>query len=101
LCQRLRDTSEQVEAIALHPVEVRLARFLLSRLKLREGGELLDSVAVLDLCMSQSELASLIGASRQKVNAALALLEGAGAIERARGRVSCNIAKLAQIATLE
>ena len=30
LCRRLRDTSEQVEAIALHPVEVRLARFLLS-----------------------------------------------------------------------
>lgn len=101
LCGRLRDTSEQVEAIALHPVEVRLARFLLSRLRSREGGEPLDSVAVLDLGMSQSELASLIGASRQKVNAALALLEGAGAIERARARIACNTAKLAQIAAPE
>jgi CRP-like cAMP-binding protein len=101
LCQRLRDTSEQVEAIALHPVEVRLARLLLSKLKLREGGALLDSTAVLDLGMSQSELASLIGASRQKVNGALALLASAGAIERERGRVTCNVAKLAQIAAPE
>jgi CRP/FNR family transcriptional regulator, cyclic AMP receptor protein len=96
LCRRLRDTSEQVEAIALHSVEVRLARYLLTRLKLREGGEPPDGS--LDLGMSQSELASLIGASRQKVNAALALLEGAGTIKRARGRVACNPAKLAQIA---
>jgi CRP-like cAMP-binding protein len=101
LCHRLRDTSEQVEAIALHPVEVRLARFLLSRLRLREGGAPLDSVAVLDLGMSQSELASLIGASRQKVNAALALLEGAGAIERTRAGIACNTARLAQIAAPE
>jgi CRP/FNR family transcriptional regulator, cyclic AMP receptor protein len=101
LCQRLRDTSEQVEAIALHPVEVRLARFLLSRLKLREGGPLPESAAALELGMSQSELASLIGASRQKVNAALALLEGAGAIERTRGRVTCKIAKLVEVAVPE
>jgi CRP-like cAMP-binding protein len=101
LCQRLRDTSEQVEAIALHPVEVRLARFLLSRLKLREGGVLPESTAILELAMSQSELASLIGASRQKVNAALALLEGAGAIERTRARVTCHIAGLARIASPE
>jgi len=99
LCQRLRGTSEQVEAIALHPVEVRLARFLLSKLKLRDGGEPLELVAILELGMSQSELASLIGASRQKVNAALALLEVAGAIERTRGRVTCDTAKLAEIAT--
>jgi CRP/FNR family cyclic AMP-dependent transcriptional regulator len=98
LCQRLRDTSEQVEAIALHPVEVRLARILLSKLKPREAGRPPDGWATLDLGMSQSELASLIGASRQKVNAALALLEGAGTIKRARGRVACNPAKLAQIA---
>jgi CRP/FNR family transcriptional regulator, cyclic AMP receptor protein len=101
LCRRLRDTSEQVEAIALHPVEVRLARFLLSRLRLREGGEPPDSLAILDLGMSQSELASLIGASRQKVNAALALLEGAGAIERSRTHLACNTARLAQIAAPE
>jgi CRP-like cAMP-binding protein len=101
LCRRLRDTSEQVEAIALHPVEVRLARYLLSRLKLREDGLSPDSPSILELGMSQSELASLIGASRQKVNAALALLAGAGAIERARGRVTCHIARLAQIASPE
>jgi CRP-like cAMP-binding protein len=102
LCLRLRDTSAQVEAIALHPVEVRLARLLLSKLKLREGGALLDSVVVLELGLSQGEIASLIGASRQKVNAALALLEAGGAIERARGRaMTCKVAELARIASPE
>jgi len=101
LCQRLRDTSEQVEAIALHSVEVRLAQYLLSKLKPRHAGEPPRSGATLDLGMSQSELASLIGASRQKVNAALALLEGAGAIKRAGGRTACNLAKLARIAAPE
>jgi len=101
LCRRLRDTSEQVEAIALHPVEVRLARFLLSKLNPREAGGLPDSGATLDLGMSQSELASLIGASRQKVNAALALLERSGAIKRVSGRVACNRAKLARVAAAE
>ncbi len=36
----------------------------------------------LSLPISQSELALLVGASRPKVNAALALLEAEGAIER-------------------
>ena len=33
LCQRLRETSAQAETIALHPVEMRLARYLLARVK--------------------------------------------------------------------
>jgi CRP-like cAMP-binding protein len=69
LCQRLRDTSAQAEAIALHPVEVRLARYFLSRLM--PDGEARGGDATVELGISQGELASLIGASRQKVNAAL------------------------------
>jgi len=94
LCLRLRETSEQTEGIALHPIEVRLARFLLSRLKQRETGPEVP----LDLGMSQNELALLIGASRQKVNAALAHLEEAGAVKRTGSRLVCNAVKLAQIA---
>ena len=95
LCVRLRQTSEQAETIALHPIEVRLARFFLAKLKTRDAG---DSKLALDLGMSQSELALLVGASRQKVNAALASLEAGGALKRQAGRFVCNAAKLARIA---
>jgi CRP/FNR family transcriptional regulator, cyclic AMP receptor protein len=97
LCQRLRETSEQSEAIALHPIEVRLARFFLSRCKHREtsGGA---NRASFDLGMSQNELALLVGASRQKVNAALAVLEDAGAVKRTGSRVACNVVKLERLA---
>jgi CRP-like cAMP-binding protein len=93
LCQRLRETSEQSEAIALHPIEVRLARFLLARCKLGGGTKSLR-----ELGMSQNELALLVGASRQKVNAALALLEREGALKRTGGGLTCNVAKLQRIA---
>jgi CRP-like cAMP-binding protein len=103
LCQRLRDTSAQAEAIALHPVEVRLARYLLSRLMPAPLGSPAagtgDRKATIDLGISQGELASLIGASRQKVNAALGLLEGAGAVNRMGRRLACDPAVLARIAT--
>lgn len=97
LCQRLRETSEQAEAIALHPIEVRLARFFLSKCKLREASGA-GTKTSLDLGMSQNELALLVGASRQKVNAALALLEEAGAVKRTGSRVACNVAKLQRMA---
>jgi CRP/FNR family transcriptional regulator, cyclic AMP receptor protein len=103
LCQRLRDTSAQAEAIALHPVEVRLARYLLSRLMPAPpespAADTGDRKATIDLGISQGELASLIGASRQKVNAALGLLEDAGAVNRMGRRLACDPALLARIAT--
>lgn len=98
LCQRLRDTSAQVETIALHPVEMRLARYLLARVKRPSVG---DRNAVLDLTISQSELASLIGASRQKVNKALGLLQDAGAISRHGRSLVCDAEKLAELAAAE
>jgi CRP-like cAMP-binding protein len=102
LCRRLRETSEQVKAIALHSVEVRLARYLLARLTPIDGRA--DGVATggvtatIEPGLSQSEIASLIGASRQKVNAALGFLEEAGAISRRGRRIACDPALLAQIA---
>jgi CRP-like cAMP-binding protein len=97
LCRRLRDTSEQVQSIALHPVEVRLARYLLSRLTPSERAHASAS-ATIEPGISQSEIGSLIGASRQKVNEALGLLEQAGAIRRNARRIACNARLLAQIA---
>jgi CRP/FNR family cyclic AMP-dependent transcriptional regulator len=96
LCRRVRDTSNQLEAIALYPIETRLARFLLVAL----GNRTTDpgKRVPLDLGFSQSELAQLLGASRPKVNAALGLLEEMNAIKRTIDRVFCDPVKLAQIA---
>ena len=54
LCSRLRDTSGQLESIALHPMHVRLARFFLVAIGDRKPvpGKRLP----LDIGMSQGEL---------------------------------------------
>jgi CRP-like cAMP-binding protein len=97
LCNRLREADHQLEGIALYPIEVRLARFFLAALR-QKGKPEPGAKAVLDLPISQSELALLIGASRPKVNAALALLEDGGAIERSEGRFTCDVDELQNIA---
>jgi CRP/FNR family transcriptional regulator, cyclic AMP receptor protein len=96
LCARLRETTTQFESIALLPLEVRLAQFLLSAL----GGRTAPAGqrVPLDLGFSQSELSRLLGASRSKVNAAMGLLEQAGAIRRTLDRMFCDRGKLAEIA---
>jgi CRP-like cAMP-binding protein len=96
LCQRLRDTSEQLEAIALHALEERLARFLLIALGNRQA--LAGKRIPLELKFSQDELAKLLGATRPKVNAALGVLESAGAIRRTMDRLLCDPVRLAEIA---
>lgn len=100
LCKRLRDTSEQVESIALHALETRVARLLLSAVKPRLDGKS-HAGFILDFGISQSELALLIGGSRQKVNAALARLEAAGAISRRRGKIVCNLPELTRIVGID
>lgn len=97
LCARLRDTSAQIEGIALHPIEVRLARLLLSVLRLGRGRSAAAETP-LDVGVSQAELALLIGASRQKLNAALATLKDRGAVRRTGRQLTCNPAALARIA---
>jgi CRP-like cAMP-binding protein len=97
LCGRVRECSEHFEAIALHPVEVRLARLLLDRLAERTGSESRKAKS-LTLEMTQSELALLIGTTRQRANAALAVLDKAGGIRRVGDRVHCDPVKLKRLA---
>lgn len=97
LCNRVREADQQLEGIALYPIEVRLARFFLAA-ALQKGPAKHGAQITLDLPISQSELALLIGASRPKVNAALALLQDSGAIERNDKTVVCNIDELESIA---
>lgn len=96
LCRRLRDLSDKLESVALYPMDVRLARFLLTALGNREAAP--GRRIPLELHFSQSELAHLLGASRPKINAALATLEVAGAVGRTSDRLFCDRAKLARIA---
>jgi CRP-like cAMP-binding protein len=97
LCNRVREADQQLEGIALYPIEVRLARFFLAAAR-QKGGAKPGARVTLDLPISQSELALLIGASRPKVNAALALLEDSGAIERGEKTFICDIEALEDIA---
>ncbi len=98
VCRRLRATSEQIEAIALHSIEMRLARFLLAAIELRGQGESGMQPVSLDLGMSLPELGLLLGASRSKVNEAMAALEKLGAVHRSEGRVACNLRALQDVA---
>lgn len=97
LCRRVREADHQLEGIALYPIEVRLARFFLAAAHQKGSGDG-GSKVVIDLPISQGELALLIGASRPKVNAALALLEDGGAISRKDTRFTCDIDELEAIA---
>ena len=99
LCNRIREADQQLEGIALYPIEVRLARFFLTAAR-QKGPAKAGMKVVLDLPISQGELALLIGASRPKVNAALALLQDSGAIERNDTRMTCDIEELENIAGL-
>jgi len=97
LCNRLRDTTEQLETIALYDIDSRVARFLMAALRQLHGDELPDS-ANLQLFLSQSEIASILGASRPKINRAIMALEDAGAITRNGTVINCNIQRLTALA---
>jgi len=99
LCKRVREADQQLEGIALYPIEARLARFFLAAVRQKAGADA-DGAIVLDLPISQSELALLIGASRPKVNAALAMLEDQGAIDRTGAKFTCHTEQLEEIAGL-
>jgi CRP/FNR family cyclic AMP-dependent transcriptional regulator len=96
LCRRLRNVSDKLETIALYPLDVRLARFLLSALGDAQAPP--GRRVPLELKFSQGELALLLGASRPKVNEALGVLETAEAVRRTSDRMFCDRAKLAVIA---
>lgn len=74
-----------------------MARFLMQALQLK-GLDLDAGEVVLTLGMSQGELALLVGASRPRVNDALAALEAAGAIKRDGAKLRCRPSELMAMA---
>jgi CRP-like cAMP-binding protein len=81
LSERLRRSTEQVEGVTLHPVNVRLARLLLTTAaqssKPQGGGN-----PRIKGNPTQRDLGQLIGASRQKVNFHLGQWQAEGIIAR-------------------
>jgi CRP/FNR family transcriptional regulator, cyclic AMP receptor protein len=97
LTTRLRETTYQLESVALYDLEARLARFLLATLH-QTHGEMLPETVSLPLLLGQAEIASVLGASRPKVNRAFASLAEQGAIVRKSGELDCNTSLLSGIA---
>ncbi len=81
LCQRLRETTDQLEGIALYSLRRRLARFIMAHGRAR-GHDRDNGRRSVSIPLSQSALATVLGASRPKINGALQELERAGVFER-------------------
>ena len=93
LCGRVRSADMQLEGVALHRIEVRLARYLLGLVAARNP-LLTGGIVEVELAISQGELALLLGASRPKVNGALVMLEEQGVITRRDSVLACDVAAL-------
>jgi CRP-like cAMP-binding protein len=85
LCQRLRQTSEQVEDVMFRHLESRLAKRLL-QLAERAGPHGLQSTFV-ELHVSQRELGSMAGGSRESVNKILQNWHRQGLIDLGKASV--------------
>jgi CRP/FNR family cyclic AMP-dependent transcriptional regulator len=97
LCQRLRETNQQLETIALYNLDARVARFLLAALRQVHGDDLPEE-ARLELVLSQVEFGAILGASRPRINRAILELEEAGAIKRHGNIIDCRIPRLLKFA---
>lgn len=83
LCVRLREANRSVEELATLSLSARLGRLLL-RLA-GSYGRRNDQVLRLDIRLSQKDLGTLVGASREKVNRQLRLWEQQGALAHEGG----------------
>ncbi|MBS1104742.1 MAG: Crp/Fnr family transcriptional regulator [Deltaproteobacteria bacterium] len=83
--ERLKRVEARVEDLVFHSVRIRVARMLseLARSFGRRDGDLI----VIDIPITQAELATLVGATRQTVNQALGELGKEGLVTRRRQRI--------------
>jgi CRP-like cAMP-binding protein len=95
LCSRLRDTTDQLEAIALMPLEQRLARLLIQLAASVRGT---SGRVRLPLDLSQGDLAALIAASRPKVNQILVAWDAEGTAKRTPEGLMIDIEALERVA---
>ena len=80
LSQRLRDQNDRAEMLMTRDVAGRVADQLL-KLSQSQGTPLPDGKGIrLDVCLTQSDIAALIGATRERVSRALTAFRKSGAI---------------------
>ncbi|GAC1556011.1 MAG: Crp/Fnr family transcriptional regulator [Beijerinckiaceae bacterium] len=98
LCSRLRVLTDQLEAVALFPLETRLARFFIQLINAagRRG-----ATARLPANITQAELAALIVASRPKVNKALSNWREVGLLKSEPGYLIFDVNALKELASLD
>lgn len=95
LARHLRRTNFQMESIALYDLQARLVRFLLYAV-VQAPGE--GRERRLDLGLSQSEIAAILGASRPKISLAFQALAATGAVRREGTTLICNVERLSGMA---
>lgn len=93
LASLLRNTNYQMESIALYDLRMRLIRFILFTVA-QVYGDAPGPAPVLRLGLNQSDLSSVLGASRPKVNMALQALIAEGALVRNGEGLVCDLALL-------
>jgi CRP-like cAMP-binding protein len=82
LCQRLRNTTEQVEDVSFVTLGSRVAKALLRLVDLERSG-----VKPAVLRLTQRELGNLVGGARESVNRQLQAWQKAGLIELGKGTI--------------
>lgn len=94
LSAMLRDTTGLLESIALYQLRARVARFFLFALTQLNGEDIPEGAAI-QLSVSQGELASMLGASRPKVNRVLNDFRDENVIvDEGNGVWRCNVTAL-------
>ena len=83
IAERLKRAESRVEHLVFHDARSRLIAMLLELA--HDFGENAGERTKLEICLSQSELASLIGTTRQTVNAILTELRSAGLVSQEAG----------------
>ena len=98
LCARLRVLTDQVEAIALFPLETRLARLFLQLISAAGSA---GPIARIPANITQAELAALIVASRSKVNKTLSHWREVGLLKSEPGYFLFDVGALKHLSSLE
>jgi CRP/FNR family transcriptional regulator, cyclic AMP receptor protein len=96
LCHRLRQTSEQVEELSFWLLEGRLAKALLRLVQERHTSAPVGRP--INLRITQRELGSMVGSSREHVNKQLKTWQRAGLVEIGKGEIAVkDTAALAEL----
>ena len=90
-CERLRQTSEQVEDVFFQHLEQRLAKALL-RLA-RTGDQPVKDSPRIEIKLSQRELGNLVGATRESINRHLQVWQRSGIVDLEKGSIVVKDAK--------